>query len=129
MGAIYLYGWYSRYAPSQLYEGIICGIEKSIISISIGIWEEHEPSGKKLHFFTSMRTERFSGLTKNFELLSCLLILHWTRRRGQALPPGDERGLLLPTDFREPFSVPHSCRVYPGIGLNCLFYVQGHRVG
>ena len=40
MGAIYLYGWYSRYAPSQLYEGIICGIEKSIISISIGIWRE-----------------------------------------------------------------------------------------
>ena len=37
MGAIYLYDWYSRYAPSQLYEGIICGIEKSIISISIGI--------------------------------------------------------------------------------------------
>ena len=40
MGAIYLYGWYSRYAPSHLYEGIICGIEKSIISISIGIWRE-----------------------------------------------------------------------------------------
>ena len=40
MGAIYLYDWYSRYAPSHLYEGIICGIEKSIISISIGIWRE-----------------------------------------------------------------------------------------
>ena len=40
MGAIYLYDWYSRYAPSHLYEGIICGIEKSIISISIGIWGE-----------------------------------------------------------------------------------------
>ena len=44
MGAIYLYGWYSRYAPSQLYEGIICGIEKSIISISIGIWREAQPN-------------------------------------------------------------------------------------
>jgi hypothetical protein len=40
MGAIYLYDWYSRYALSHLYEGIICGIEKSIISISIGIWGE-----------------------------------------------------------------------------------------
>ena len=40
MGAIYLYDWYSRCAPSHLYEGIICGIEKSIISISIGIWRE-----------------------------------------------------------------------------------------
>ena len=32
-GAIYLYDWYSRYTPSHLYEGIICGIDKSIISI------------------------------------------------------------------------------------------------
>ena len=40
MGAIYLYDWYSRYALSHLYEGIICGIEKSIIPIFIGIWRE-----------------------------------------------------------------------------------------
>ena len=40
MGAVYLYDWYSRYAPSHLYEGIICGIEKRIISISIGTWGE-----------------------------------------------------------------------------------------
>ena len=44
MGAIYLYDWCSRYAPSHLYEGIICGIEKSIIPISIGIWWETQPA-------------------------------------------------------------------------------------
>ena len=48
MGAIDLYDWYSRYALSHLYEGIICGIEKSIISISIGIWGEAQVDQDRL---------------------------------------------------------------------------------
>ena len=50
MGTIYLYDWRSRYAPSHLYEGIICGIEKSIISIFIGIWREAQPGPKKRRY-------------------------------------------------------------------------------
>ena len=63
MGAIYLYDWYSRYAPSHLYVGIICGIEKSIISISIGIWGEAQvwtdryPDARR-HPGTQMRRPR-----------------------------------------------------------------------
>jgi len=62
MGAIYLCEWYSRYAPSHLYEGIICGIEKSIISISIGIWREAQGEARRtVNGGSDRREEREEG--------------------------------------------------------------------